>query len=68
MPVKEVIFQILLLAYSIIGAIFLNKWEKEEWKSLKPWERYTSATFIIFFWLFMFIYAGIDRLIEKITK
>ena len=66
MPVKEVIIWSILLAYSIVAAIILESWIKEEWRGLRTWEKYASVIFIMFFWLALAIYAGIVKLIEKI--
>lgn len=66
MPVKEIIVQGILLAYSIVAAVIMEKWIKEEWKYLRPEEKYISIVFIMFFWVIMAIYVGVRFLIDKI--
>jgi len=66
MPVKEVMIQFILLAYSFATALIMEKWISEEWKNLKSDEKYISIVIIVFFWGFMAIYAGIRFLINKI--
>ena len=66
MPVKEVIIQFILLAYSFVAALLIEKWINEEWKNLKSDEKCISILIIVFFWWFMAIYVGVRFLINKI--
>jgi hypothetical protein len=66
MPVKEVIIWSILLIYSLVAAIILECWIKEEWGGLRTWEKYVSVISIMFFWLAIAIFAVIVKLIEKI--
>jgi len=65
MPV-ETLIDLILLVHSFIAALIMEKWIKEEWKSLKSEEKYISIVFIMFFWVILVIYVVVRLLIDKI--